>query len=371
LCARRTTTEEDRVLQWPPRWIPEVALRWQDVVLALVLAAAVFAVLWGVRLVVRRRHAAHAKTPRREALELPMLAFSRTTLPFMVVIAAYAALQPFALPARVEGIVRSAAMIALFWQAGLWASTAATAWLDRGAGDTARGRASPGSIGILRFGTRAIIWAMVVLLTLENVGIDITALVAGLGIGGVAVALALQNVLGDLLASLSITLDQPFVVGDFIVTGDYMGTVEYIGIKSTRLRSLGGEQIVMPNSDLLSSPVRNFKRMQERRVVFTVGVEYETSRERLEHVTPTLREIIERQADVRLDRCHFCGFGADALKFEAVYYVLSADYTRYMDLQQEIYFAIHAAFERLGIAFAYPTRRVWLANPPGPDEARV
>ena len=367
--ARRAT--EVTVLHWP-RWISEHALRWQEVALGLAIAAAVFAALWMLRGVVRRRHAAFAATPERETLELPALAFSRTTMPFMVVIAAFAGLQPFALPPRIEQVAGSVAMIALFWQAGLWASTAASAWLDGRAVDAARsGKTSPGSVGILRFGVRAVIWAMVVLLTLENVGVDITALVAGLGIGGVAVALALQNVLGDLLASLSITLDEPFVVGDFIVTGDNMGTVEYIGIKSTRLRSLTGEQIVMPNSDLLSSPVRNFKRMQERRVVVTLGVEYETPRARLEEIVPVVRRTIEECEGVRFDRCHFAGFGADSLRFEAVYYVLSADFNRHMDLQQKIFFAIHAEFARLGVAFAYPTRKVWLAEPPGPTGTGV
>jgi len=205
---------------------------------------------------------------------------------------------------------------------------------------------------------------MVVLLVLENVGTDITALVAGLGIGGIAVALALQNVLGDLLASLSIALDQPFVVGDFLAVGEHLGSVEYIGIKSTRLRSLSGEQIVMPNSDLLSKPLRNFGRMAERRVVFTLDVEYETDRATLEQVAPAVRRIIEAQPDIRFDRCHFARYGASALQFEAVYYVLSADYNLHMDRQQAIFFEIHAAFADLGVRFAYPSQRLWFANYP-------
>lgn len=167
--------------------------------------------------------------------------------------------------------------------------------------------------------------ALVVLLTLENLGTNITALVTGLGIGGVAVALALQNVLGDLLASLSITLDEPFVTGDFIASGTDMGTVEYIGIKSTRLRSLDGEQIVMPNSELLKHPLRNYGRMNDRRVVFTIGV-----------------------------------------RFETVYHVPTADFDRHVDLQQSVFLVVHEALERLSVGLAYPARRVWLANPDGP-----
>ena len=280
--ARASAAQEGgRLLHWPT-WITAYAVSWQDVVLALAIGAGVFATLWFARVLVRRkRRAYNASADRLEAFELPVLALSRTTVPFMIVVAAFAALQPFELPPRIATLVLSVATIALFWQAGLWASAAAIAWLEH----RARLRASEGkavatSLGILRFAAQALIWSMVVLLTLDNVGVDVTALIAGLGIGGVAVALALQNVLGDLFASLSIALDQPFVVGDFIATGEHMGSVEYIGIKSTRLRSLAGEQIVVPNSELLSKPVRNFKRMQERRVVFTVGLEYETPREK-------------------------------------------------------------------------------------------
>ena len=133
-------------------------------------------------------------------------------------------------------------------------------------------------------------------------GVDITALVAGLGIGGIAVALALQNILGDLFASLSITLDRPFVVGDFLIVGDFLGTVEYIGIKSTRLRSLSGEQIIMANADLLGSRVRNYGRMAERRVVFTINVTYETTAEVLERIPALIREIVAAQPGTRFDR---------------------------------------------------------------------
>jgi small-conductance mechanosensitive channel len=352
------------VLHWP-RWITESAVSWQEVAVALAIAAGVFAALWFVRLLVRRKRKAYAASTGLEALELPVLALSRTTVPFMVVVAGFAALQPFDLPPRLASLVLSVAMIALFWQAGLWASAATIAWLEhRGKVRASEGKAVATSLGILRFAAQALIWSMVVLLTLDNVGVDITALVAGLGIGGVAVALALQNVLGDLFASLSIALDQPFVVGDFIATGEHLGTVDYIGIKSTRIRSLAGEQIVMPNAELLAKPVRNFKRMQERRVVFTVGLEYETPRERLERVPAEIRRIVEATPDVRFDRCHFSGFGNSALEFETVYFVKSADFNRHMDLKQEIYLQICAAFERLDVSFAYPTQRLWLANPP-------
>jgi small-conductance mechanosensitive channel len=212
---------------------------------------------------------------------------------------------------------------------------------------------------------RTAVWVVILLLALENLGINVTALVAGLGVGGIAVALAVQSLLGDLFASLSITLDRPFVIGDFVIVGDYMGSVEQIGVKSTRIRSLGGEQIIMPNADLLGSRVRNYGRMAERRVVFSLGVAYETPREKLKRISEIIREHVQSQQDTRFDRSHFASYGPYALEFETVYYVLSPDYNRYMDIQQAIYFAIHEAFEREQIEFAYPTQKLWLDVPRG------
>lgn len=336
---------------------------WARLSAAAVAAATVLVAFWFARGVARRQYARLARTEATEVLEIPMLAASRTTLAFMLVVAAYAGLAMHGLERRSDEWALRILTIAIFWQAGLWASTAAVAWLDhRRKATLDEDKAVAGSIGIIRFVARVLIWAMVLLLTLENLGVDITALVAGLGIGGIAVALALQNVLGDLLASLSIALDQPFVLGDFLIVGDHMGSVEYVGIKSTRLRSLTGEQIVMSNADLLSSRVRNYGRMYERRIVFSLGVTYETPREKLQRLPPLLREIIEAQEGVRFDRAHFSKYGDFSLDFEIVYYVQSPDYGRYMDVQQAINFRIHEAFEELGVQFAYPTQTLWIAG---------
>jgi small-conductance mechanosensitive channel len=219
-----------------------------------------------------------------------------------------------------------------------------------------------GSLAVIGFVVRVLIWALVALLTLDNLGIDVTALVAGLGIGGIAVALAVQNILGDLFASLSITFDKPFVVGDFLIVDDFLGSVEYIGIKSTRLRSLSGEQIVLSNADLLKSRIRNYGRMVERRVLFATSVTYETPVEKLERVAPLIREIVQAQPDTRFDRSHFAKHGPSSLDFETVYYVLSADYNRYMDIQQAINLRLHREFARIGIEFAYPVQRIFVAG---------
>jgi small-conductance mechanosensitive channel len=165
---------------------------------------------------------------------------------------------------------------------------------------------------------------------------------------------------GNLLASLSITFDRPFVVRDFLIIGEFLGSVEQIGIKSTRLRSLSGEQIVMSNADLLKSRVRNYGRMNERRVDFTIGVTYETHSDKLDLIPHIIRGIVEGQSDTRFDRSHFVAHGPASRDFGTVYYVLSADYNRYMDIQQDINMRIHREFGRIGVEFAYPTQRILL-----------
>jgi len=214
----------------------------------------------------------------------------------------------------------------------------------------------------LGFLARLVLGSVVVLVGLDHFGVNITAMVAGLGVGGVAVALAVQNVLGDLFASLSIVLDKPFVVGDFIVVGEQRGTVERVGLKTTRVRSLSGEQLVFSNSDLLSSRIQNFKRMDERRVSFRIGVTYQTPRSALESIPGTIRQIIESIDRTRFDRAHFASYGDFALLFEIVYYVLDSDYNVYMDVQQTINLRIHEAFEKDGIEFAYPTQRLYVSR---------
>ena len=342
--------------------LPGGAANGATVASAIAAAVGVFLALWLVRGLVRRKYARLAATEATELLEIPLQAASRTTLPFLLVVAAAAGAAAFGVEGRMAAVAQKIVTIAFFWQGGLWVSTALVAWLDHRRKVTLdEDKAVAGSIGIIRFVARLAVWAMVLLLTLDNLGVDITALVAGLGIGGIAVALALQNVLGDLLASLSIALDQPFVIGDFVIVGEHMGTVEYIGIKSTRLRSLTGEQIVISNADLLSSRLRNYGRMYERRVVFALGVTYETPRDKLLRIAPLLREIVEAQEGVRFDRAHFAKYGKYSLDFEIVYHVQSPDFGRYMDAQQAINFRIHEAFETLGVEFAYPTQTLRVA----------
>ncbi len=207
---------------------------------------------------------------------------------------------------------------------------------------------------------KVIIYGVGLFFLLDNFGIKISALAAGLGIGGVAMALAGQAVLADLFSYFAILFDRPFEIGDFIIINEYMGTIEHVGIKTTRIRSLGGEQLVFSNSDLTNSRVRNYKRMQQRRVVFQLGVTYQTPSEKLKEVPKMIQSIIESVEDTRFDRSHFANYGDFSLNFETVYYIFGSDYNKYMDIQQKINLAIYEGFEKAGIEFAYPTQTLFV-----------
>ena len=200
------------------------------------------------------------------------------------------------------------------------------------------------------------IWIIAIMFLLDNLGVKISAVVAGLGIGGIAVALAAQAVLGDLFSYFVIFFDKPFETGDFVMVGDKLGVVEHIGIKTTRMRALSGEQLVFSNTDLTNSRVHNYKRMERRRVVFALRVTYQASAEQLKKITSIVKEIITSMENTLYDRGHFASYGEFSLDFEFVYYVNGEDYNRYMDIQQSINLAIFEAFGKEGIAFAYPTQ---------------
>ncbi len=204
------------------------------------------------------------------------------------------------------------------------------------------------------------IWLLGGIFILDNLGVNITSLVAGIGIGGIAVAMASQAILGDAFSALSIYLDKPFEIGDFIIVDDCMGTVEYIGVKTTRLRSLSGEQLVFSNSDLTKSRVKNYKRMASRRIAFKIGVTYQTTVEQVREIPHLIKDIFSAIKDVRLDRVHFQNFGEFSLEYDFVYYVYSSDLNIYMYKQLEIIFIIMDFFEKSGIEFAYPTQTLYL-----------
>lgn len=217
---------------------------------------------------------------------------------------------------------------------------------------------SESMIKLLQVIIKAALWAFGFILILSNLGINVTSLVAGLGIGGLAVALALQNVLGDLFSAFSLYLDKPFKVGDFIVIGNDMGTVEKIGIKTTRITTLQGEQLVVSNQELTTSRIQNFQRMNRRRVVMTIGVTYETKDKQLKAIPRYIKEIIEKAELADFDRCHFSEYADSSLNFEIVFFVDSADYNVYMDVRQNINYQIFEKFAKEKIEFAYPTQTI-------------
>lgn len=287
----------------------------------------------------------------------------RTRWLFILVLGLFAGTFALDIPETSRSVSNVIMTVTLLLQAGIWMAAAARIMIEQyQQKQMARDPASVTMLNVVNFITRFAIWVMVLLLILDNLGINITALVAGLGIGGIAVALAVQNILGDLLASLSIVLDKPFGVGDFLLVGDMAGTVEHVGLKTTRLRSVSGEQLVVSNADLLGSRIRNYGRMHERRGLFSLGVTYQTPRSKLEMIPQIIQSVIEQQANARFDRSHFKEYGDSALLFETVYYVNSSNYKEYMDIQQAINLAIFERFENEGIEFAYPTRTLFVTQ---------
>jgi small-conductance mechanosensitive channel len=337
----------------------------QNWALALCVTLVVYLSLRIFATVFLSRLAGFATSTKTSWDDIVSSALTRTKSWTLLIFALFLGSTLLVLPPDIRKALASVAAIALFVQVGFWGSAGVVAWMntyrERWQADDA---SAVMSMSVLSVVARILLWSLVLLLSLENVGVDVTALVAGLGIGGVAVALAAQNILGDLFASLSILLDKPFVLGDFLIVGDHLGAVEQIGLKTTRVRSLSGEQLVFSNADLLGSRIRNYGRMYERRVAFKIGVTYQTPREKLRLIPQIIREAVEELGEerVRFDRSHFQAYGDFALTFETVYYVLGADYNLYMDCQQSINLRIHERFETEGIQFAYPTQTLFLVR---------
>jgi len=330
------------------------------------LIAASVAILVLFALVVIRLVAARQLKKLAQRFDAPVWQVSlavvrRTKWLFILILSVYAGTFAIRIPDEPRNIIHAVAVIVLLIQAGLWFSralkVAAEQYREQ---QLTKDPASVTMLNVLSFLGTFAVWTVVVLLVLDNLGVNITALVAGLGVGGIAIALAVQTVLSDLLASLSIVLDKPFVVGDFLAVGELLGSVEHVGLKTTRLRSLSGEQLIFSNSDLLNSRIRNFGRMYERRVSFNIGVTYQTSRDKLTKIPFIIREAIEQQNHTRFDRSHFKEYGNSALQFESVYFVDGPDYNVYMDIHQAINLQIHQRFEQEAIEFAYPTQTVFV-----------
>ncbi len=332
----------------------------QSWVLAVCILIAVFSALKIVQRVLISRLSKLAQATESQVDDLLVSMLKRTKFFILLVASAYVASSAILLKPSVEALWEKAFVLILIIQGGLWASAAVSFWLGR----TMRKRmeqdaSSATTISLLGFVARLVLWVIVLLLMLDNLGVNITGLVAGLGIGGIAVALAVQNILGDLLASLSIVLDKPFVIGDVISVDGLQGTVEHIGLKTTRIRSIDGEELIFANNDLLKCRIHNYRRMKERRVVIRLGVVYQTPYEKLAMINQQVREGIEVTENARFDRIHFKEYGDSALIYEAVYFVTNPDYQIYMNVREAINLEIFRRFAREGIEFAYPTQTVY------------
>ena len=328
------------------------------------IAGIVGLAVWSGLSVMRRLIAARAKRysgdHRSTPVRLLFYLAGNTKQFFFLALSLYAAQEGLTLTPRLQHAVWNVALILILVQAGLWAGRSLRFYLELKEMERGSDRLFAGSLDIINFVARMLIWSLLTLVALDNLGVNITALLAGLGVGGVAVALALQNVLGDLFASLSIALDKPFVVGDSLNIDTYTGSVEHIGIKTTRLRSESGEQIILSNADILKSRVRNYGRMAEQRVLTTLRVAYATPTEVLERIPKLLEGIVRGQVSARFERCHLRTLGESSLQFELSYFAQQPKLNPMLDLQQIVNFQIINEFRRLGIEFALPTQRVVL-----------
>jgi len=281
----------------------------------------------------------------------------------VALVALHPASSGLALNAVAQRWVSGVATVAFFLQLALCASAFIGGWISNVRNQSLeKDPSTTSALSILSFIARTVAWAILLLLLLDNLGFDVNALVAGLGIGGIAIGLALQNILSDLFASLSIVLDKPFQVGDFVIIDDFLGTVENIGLKTTRLRSLGGEVLVFSNGDLTKSRLRNYKLMAERRVVFKFGLAYGATPEQLEQVPVAVKRVIAGQEQARFDRAHFLGFSGASLDFEVVYWMRTPDYNAYCDVQQAINLEMMREFARIGVEFGVSSRTLLQAG---------
>jgi small-conductance mechanosensitive channel len=344
------------MLSWRDFW--SIKVLWNSLG-AWAIATAAFLVVFTVLPLLkgfissRRRKWLQAGRDLPLAIQVATLLVDKTSRIFLWTVALNLAVKQLVFPNHIEQVFEVAIVVTFWMQIGIWAMTVVRFAMDRrsrpeGGSDPALS----GSIDIIVFAAGLIIWTMAFLLALDNLGVQIKPLLAGLGISGIAVALAVQTILGDLLASLSIALDKPFTVGDALAVDTYNGTVEHIGVKSTRLRSISGEQIIMSNADILKSRVRNYGRMTERRSAFTFNVEFDTPPEKLRQIPDIVKEIVTSQPQTRFDRCHLLNYSNSALQYEVVFIMTTADYGVYADTQQFVNIAILERLRALGVRFA-------------------
>lgn len=279
------------------------------------------------------------------------------------VVALYVALQYYELPMIPNYIVTGAALFAIVWQlievATKFLDYIVTQFLEQDHGEDQVDPNAAMASNMITLLARIVLWSLGLLFVLSNLGIEITSLIAGLGIGGIAIAFALQGILSDLFASFSLYFDKPFRIGDFVVIGKDSGTVEKIGIKTTRIKTLQGEELVVSNNELTTTRVQNFKKMDRRRVAMQFGVTYDTPLEKLKQISGIIERIFEHIDHCDFDRVHFTTFGDSALLFDVVYFIDTRDIVQFLDIQQQYNFELMTIFAEVGIEFAFPTQTIY------------
>lgn len=336
-------------------------LSWISAIFVVVLSFVFIRILKSVVLLKARKWASTTSTSWDDYL---INTIEHSVVPILYIVFVYFATKILTLPQNVGSVLRIAFLISVTFFVLRILSSAFRKFIYLFIGTQENSEAKQKQAAGLIVIVNCVIWILGAIFMIDNLGYNVTSLIAGLGIGGIAIALAAQTILGDLFSYFVIFFDRPFEIGDFVVIDDKSGVVEYIGIKTTRLRTLGGEQLVCANTDLTNSRLHNYKRLQQRRILFNLGVTYQTPHELLAQIPQMLKDIVSSRPYVRLDRAHFSGYGDFSLNFEIVYYILDADYTFYMDRQQEIYLAIFKKFEEEGIEFAYPTQTVFVQHEP-------
>jgi len=332
------------------------------------LIAVAFVILYFVKLLLVRRLKELALRSRSLWDDFVVWTLDRALLPILLSIGIYSALSALSLPAKADKLIYIIFLAAITFfilrvASGLFRKFVHVFIHQRQDGDK-KERQANGLILIANI----VIWVLGILFFVNNLGYNITTLIAGLGIGGVAVALAAQTILGDLFSYFVIFFDRPFEIGDFVTVDDKSGTIEFIGIKTTRIRTLSGEQLVFSNSDLTDSRLHNYKLLQERRVQFSITVLFHDDLDLVAAVPAWVREIITSLKDTRFDRAHLAAYSDAGLVYEIVYIVLSADYNYYMDLHQSILLKILERLKGRGLTLAYPTRNL-IVYPRIPMEA--
>jgi small-conductance mechanosensitive channel len=339
---------------------------WGNTVKEYLIAAALFIggviIVWVFKKIILARLKKWAKKTKTTIDDFIIIGIRKSIVPILYYGAFYLAIGTLSLSTIVDTIVNVLSIfVIVFFAIRLITSTldyAISSYASRQEGEDQKAKQLKSISALARF----VIWGIGLVFLLDNLGFDITAVVAGLGIGGIAVAIAAQAILGDLFSYFVIFFDRPFEIGDFVNVDDKTGNIEHIGIKSTRIRALSGEQLVLSNTDLTSSRIHNYKKLQRRRVVFQLGVIYQTTADKLKIIPELVKQIIVDHPDAEFDRAHFKSFGDFSLNFEFVYYVLSSEYRIYMDIQQAINLKIYEKFEKEGIEFAYPTQTLFLTK---------